>query len=102
MKADEKKLTEISVDEFGPEGNRPLKLFFNSKEVKEAQNGGEVLECLKHENGNMPYSPMRCKALAETPDGKKLIKEIRRICEGGKDKGTGKKEIRKPKIDQDR
>jgi len=75
--------------------------FFDPKEVSKAQTPGEVLECLKDYRGVSPYSPMRCRVLAETPDGKKLIKEIGRLCEEGTDKGKGKKEVRKAAVAQD-
>ncbi len=79
----------IKVEQWGG-----YEFFFDPKEVANAQTSGEVLECLKDHRGVNPYSPMRCKALAETSDGKKLVREIRRLCEGERNKGKGKKEIR--------
>lgn len=96
------KRIKIKVDEFGPKGRRPLELYFDLKEIKEAKNGEEVLMCLKHENGNMPYSCIRCRILAAKSEGKALIQKIRGICiEGGRDKGKGGKSRRPTKVSRD-
>ena len=101
MKKEKKIRIEIEVNEFGPEGRPPLKLYFDPKEVKEAKNGEDVLKCLKHLNGNMPYSSMRCRALAEKSAGKALTQKIRGICEGGSDKGKSPKGRRSSKVSRD-
>ena len=96
-----KKLFKIFVDDFGRKRITPLKLFFNPEEVQKAESDGAILECLKHENGNMPYSSIWCQAFAEKPEGKELIQKIRGLCEGGGDKEKGQRKGGKTKAGKD-
>ena len=88
-------MKKIIVEEFGQE----LTLFFDPREVEKAETDGEVLECLKHHNGNMPYSPMRCAMLAKRTEGMALIRKIRGMCESRTDTGKSPKGRRTPKVD---
>lgn len=72
--------------------------YFDPQKVKEAETNAEVIECLVDHRGIHPYSPVRCALLAESPEGKKLADEIRRLCEGKGDKGKVRKGIRKATI----
>lgn len=89
-------MEKIIVEEWGG-----LEFFFDPKEVKKAERPGEVLEALKDHKGIPPYSPVRCAIFAETPEGKKVIQEMRRICESGRDKKKIRKGIRKTSLYED-
>ena len=86
----------IKIEEWGG-----YEFFFDPREVEGAETDGEVLECLRHENGNQPYSAIRCAVLVERPEGKELAQEIRRLCEGKRDKGKSQKNRRSTKISRD-
>ncbi len=64
------------------------RFYVDPSEVKRAKTGGEILECLKDWRGIMPYSSVRCAALAETLAGKKIIDKILEVCNG---RGTDQK-----------
>lgn len=92
-KSAERKLKQIAVEIWGGQ-----EFYYEPEEIRSAQTDGEVLECLKDRRGVPPYSSVRCAILAETPDGRKLVRELRRQYEGERDKRKDKKEMRKRSV----